>query len=464
MKQTLAWQLAVAFSLLGLMGSCGVYVLGRHSITQAYDRDLENDLANLALHVSRDGGQWRALLSPAAERWLLINEGERVVYRILDLEHHAVLVRSPGPSVWPETGGPSAGTRFYTRKVGDTAFRIGQTTLPVGAARPSLLIEVGETLGRRERLTRQLMGGMALLFLGVTLVATLLVRWGLGRAFRPLETLKHQVSERSVDDLTPLEPALAPHEVRGLLHAINDMMARVSRSVDVRTRFIANVAHQLRTPLAGLSLHAQLVARDGALPASAQGQVDEIHRGARRLSHVIDQLLVLARAESGRADWAGEPVDLIDTVRTVVQRYLVDADRKGVDLGFDGDLTQATVLGNRVLLEELLANLIDNAIRYGRRDGAVTVSVVEDAGNVVLRVKDDGPGMVEGDDLFVRFRRAAEPGGEGAGLGLAIVREIAQAHDAVLSCTTAPGQGVDVAIVFGLAAGGVRQIPMPSGV
>jgi len=268
----------------------------------------------------------------------------------------------------------------------------------------------------------------------------------------PLKTLESDAAARSGSNLQPLEPSLAPLEVRGLIGSINRMMQRVSEAIEMQRRFTANVAHQLRTPIAALRLHAQL-AQDEKSPADVGQRLQEIDRGAGRAAHVIDQLLTLARSEAGSvaADFHG--VDLIDTAAQVIQRHLPAAERKQVDLGYSGPAGPVHLLGNETLLAELISNLVDNAVRHAPARGTVTVQVSRADASVVLDVLDDGPGIgaLSPDRLFERFRRSDAHDDAGAGIGLAIVKEIAERHSGVVSCASPPAGGFRVSVAFAAA-------------
>ena len=279
--------------------------------------------------------------------------------------------------------------------------------------------------------------------------AVALVWTGTRAALQPLGLLEAQAAQRSSTDLRPLDPLLAPVEVRGLIEAINRLMSRLSQSMRSQSHFIANAAHQLRTPLAGLRLQAQL-GLDEATDAPVRQRLGEIDRSAGRAVHLVEQLLTLARAESGGTLLLGRPVDLVLIAHDVIERHLALARERNVDLGYQGDTPDAIVTGNAVLLRELLTNLVDNAIRYGGPGGVVTIGVGVETGSVSVQVADDGEGLPRtvAPDPYARFNRSDDVSTSGAGLGLAIVKEIAEQHGAqVLHRQNLP-HGTVIVVVF----------------
>jgi two-component system sensor histidine kinase TctE len=294
-----------------------------------------------------------------------------------------------------------------------------------------VLIEVGETRHKRDLLLREIVVGLAALVLAMVALTIGLVWRGTATALAPLLALEVEAADRSADNLAPLNLMGAPREVRGLIDAINRLMARLASAISLQQRFTANAAHQLRTPLAGLRLQAQLALKADD-PAAIRQALLDIERDAARTGHIVDQLLSLAKTEAHAN--AAQPVDLADCAVRVVARYVPGALERHIDLGYEGDVHGVLLLGYPTLLEELIANLVDNAIRYTQPGGRVTVSVVRRDRLIELHVLDDGPGIpVEARrQVFERFYRPDTASREGAGLGLAIVHEIAERHGATV--------------------------------
>jgi len=235
-------------------------------------------------------------------------------------------------------------------------------------------------------------------------------------------------------------------------------MARVSDSIDAQRQLIANAAHQLRTPISGLRLQAQLALKKEP-PSAVRTHVREIDESAARAGHLIEQMLTLSRAEARELVETDERIDLTEIAHSVIGRYLTRALESNIDLGYEGAAGSMCITGNAVLLSELLANLVDNAIRYGRPGGRVTVSVRDESDAVVLGVADDGPGIAADDHekIFQRFYRADSSASQGAGLGLAIVKEIADRHEATVSLETTRESGCRFSVHFHRATSAVRR-------
>jgi two-component system sensor histidine kinase TctE len=241
-----------------------------------------------------------------------------------------------------------------------------------------------------------------------------------------------------------------PTEVRPLTHAINDLMQRLGQTLSVQHRFIADAAHQLRTPIAGLKVQIEraLLSKDmdDIRPALAQLQTS-----AERIAHLSNQLLTLARAEPGASDVVRfTDIDLNLMARETGMLWVPRALERNIDLGFVESDRPARIRGDLLLLQELVSNLIDNAVRYGRDGGTITVTVTARPAPQ-LSIEDDGPGIPasERDKVFERFHRLPGSPGGGSGLGLAIVREIAHAHNASIELGSPDaGTGTRIRVTF----------------
>jgi two-component system sensor histidine kinase TctE len=256
----------------------------------------------------------------------------------------------------------------------------------------------------------------------------MLVWFGLSKGIAPLEEIRRTIRNRKLHDLSPIDPTDAPEEIRPFIDSINDLMRRLSVSMQVQQRFVADAAHQMRTPLAGLKTQAELALRQRDLEGIEQ-TMRQIALGADRASRLINQLLALARAESHTP--AGmQRLDLRAFSESVTRDWVALAQTREIDLGYESDAGAAVVEGNPLLLRELLGNLIDNAIRYTPAGGTVTVRVGCQGETAVIDVEDNGSGIPAAEQalVFERFYRVLGTETEGSGLGLAIVREIAELH------------------------------------
>ena len=309
-----------------------------------------------------------------------------------------------------------------------------------GTGSESITVYVAESTKKRTALAREIMKGIVFPQLLVVPLMVFLMWLGLKRGTTPLEQLRAQVTMRSADDVRPLQAPAAPEEVAPLINAFNDLLARVEHEGAAQKRFIANAAHQLRTPLAGIKMQTELALRS-VDSDERTAALNKIAAGTARTAHLISQLLVLARTEGATAD--SLPFSKVDfglIARDVVAAAYPNASTKQLDLGFDTPEASVIVLGHADLLRELVSNLVDNAIRYTPANGHITVRVLDRDGQV-LEVEDDGVGIAEAERelVFERFYRVIDSHESGSGIGLAIVREIAVRHAATVSVTTPPG-------------------------
>ena len=316
----------------------------------------------------------------------------------------------------------------------------------------SVLIQVGETAESREALSRQiLIDGLVRQGLLIA-VAALVVWFGLQRGLEPLLRLRDGVAGRSPTDLTPIDDSHIQDEVKPLIHAINLHTARVNSLIAARQRFIADASHQLRMPLAVLKTQAEYGLRQQS-QAPVQAVLDDMRSTTDQTTRLVNQLLTLARAEpSALAAEELALVDLASLARATASEWVPAARRKRIDLGYDGEEKDAlTVRGNPLLLRELIANLIDNAIRYTPQEGRVTVRLAAADKSIVLEVEDNGPGIpaAERERVFERFYRGKTASAEGSGLGLAIVQDICRSHQAAVALSEPPsGHGLLVRVRF----------------
>ncbi|WP_175882537.1 ATP-binding protein [Burkholderia sp. BCC0044] len=278
--------------------------------------------------------------------------------------------------------------------------------------------------------------------------------FGIGAGLRPLRAIASGLKRRNANNLEPVDVASMPNEVRPLAEAINDLLARLDRSFTLQRHFIADAAHELRTPIMGLSIQSQLLRR-AASAEEREHILAQIHAGTTRLGHLAEQLLTLARLEpdAQAAAAASAPVDLAALCRSVVSDRARVADAHRIDLGAIVD-APVMAAGNADTLRVLLNNLVDNAIRYAGEGARVDVSARIDGATPVLEVADDGPGIPEAErtDVWERFYRgegAQAITSSGSGLGLSIVKRIAEQHRATVALgTTRGGGGLTVTVRF----------------
>ncbi|HVL44735.1 MAG TPA: ATP-binding protein, partial [Acidovorax sp.] len=364
---------------------------------------------------------------------------------------------------------------------GGVTYRVAAQRGRTGAG--ELVVALADGSDPRQKWAQQLLLRVLLPNLVLLVAAGFAIHWAVRQAFKPLVGLAEAVERRSPRDLSPIDEAASPDEVRPLVHSLNRLFALVNAQAEGQRRFVADAAHQLRTPLAGLQAQVEawaMMAKAAAPPRMpfpeggrkmplahedrAQGaivlgvdQIEKLRNATRRTSQLAHQLLALSRADARSLD-AQPPqrVDLKDLCESLLETFLDAATGKGLDLGLD--VQPVHVTGHGWLLRELLSNLVDNAIKYTPPGGVVTIRCglrQERAGppRPYVAVEDDGPGVPEPERARVlqRFYRVPGAGGEGTGLGLAIADEIARVHRAALTLGTGPqGRGLLVTVVFPL--------------
>lgn len=315
------------------------------------------------------------------------------------------------------------------------------------------LIQIGETRQKRSALSAQIVSGVLLPQFAIVPLALIFVWVGLLRGIAPLNRLRDAIGARRPGDLSPVDVQTVPDELRPLILSFNDMMTRLEHTLDAQQRFIADAAHQMRTPLAGLRMQVELALGESD-PEQLHIMLHKVLSGAERSAHLINQLLALARVEA-----SSEKLDEFVTVnltfltREVVADLVPAARQKRIDLGMEvADDVCANVSGNAVLLRELVSNLVDNAIKYTPMGGHVTVGIVPDdmhPERVLLRVQDDGQGIPEEarSRVFERFYRVLGTNAEGSGLGLSIAREVAELHGGTIAIKDNPDHvGIQIVV------------------
>lgn len=427
------------------------YTLALRFATAAYDTALFDAARSLAqqIHFAADGTPTLDLPRAATEI-LESDPYDLIFYRVVDAKGITVTGREDVP-VPRETPNRAEPVQFYDAQVGDQRVRVGAYSVFIGPGAPSATVLFAETLVKRDRLSKKLLLTMLLPLVTLTGVVALLLGFGIRHALAPLQRLAAVISARGWNNLSGIGSSGVPQEVRPLTEAIDDLMRRLADAITAQQRFIAQAAHQLRTPMAGLTSQTNraVLANDieTIKPALAQLQLS-----ARRVTRLVNQLLTLARAEPGSGtEREFVTLDLSELVQQTCMEWVPEALQKDVDLGFAGQSGPVFVRGDELLLTEMLNNLIDNALRYGARSGGSITVRLTGAPRLALSVEDDGPGIPESERarVFERFHRVPGSAPGGCGLGLAIVLEIARAHGAEVQIDTPrSGEGTIFRVVF----------------
>jgi two-component system sensor histidine kinase TctE len=406
------------------------YFLAYTIANNAYDRELQNRVFALARQVAYQHDRVVVSLPPAAAAVLRFDEVDEIFFQVRDQRNVVVAGDKALPVVEFSYELEPNTVYFRDDVLPQHEVRVAYTFAQLPGLASAVLVQVAETNNKRSNLASQIIGDVLAAQFIIVPVALLFVWLGLEKGLEPLNELQDQIRRRKPGDLAPIRELDAPEEVRPLIRSINDLMERLEASMKAQQRFVADAAHQMRTPLAGLKMQAELAMRQRDV-VGVQQSMRQIAASADRASHLINQLLLLARADAD-APPPMQRVDLERVAQLQALEWVPRAMEREIDLGFEGTGYPAWIEGNALLLQELANNLIDNALRYTRAGGRVTVRVVQEDGEAVLEVEDNGIGIDETDrDLvFERFYRVLGTETDGSGLGLAIVRGIADLHRA----------------------------------
>jgi two-component system sensor histidine kinase TctE len=446
-RQLLAWLLAPLFLLLTADTFVSYWVALSFS-RGAHDRTLLEVAREFSLYL-RAGGNGLVLDIPEeARRVLLADPVDRLHYEAAAADGRSVA----GERIAPPPAGRRRAETFYDGELQGAPVRIVELRLPpdAGLRRPAAVVRVAETLNKRNGLAREILISVIVPQVLLIAIAGVVVWFGVVRGLQPLERLRRAVLARPLRDRGPLAADGVPGEVSPLLHAINDLLARLDRALTLQSRFISDAAHQLKTPIAALRAQYELALREPGAERMREA-LGQLEPGLERLSRLVSQLLSLARNEPEAASALRlAPLDLNALGLAVATEWVPQALHKGIDLGFEGAPAPLPIRGDEARLRELLDNLLDNAVRYSRQGGRVTLRVLG-APAPVLEVSDDGPAIPaeERERVFERFHRLLGSAQQGSGLGLAIAQEIARLHGARIDLREdADGVGNRFSVIF----------------
>ena len=420
------------------LGAVVAYYPSIEPANEAYDQALFDIGIALGAHIRLTPTEYRFDVPAAVEQVLRTDRYDRIFYRVI----------SPGGL---EIGGdpmlPASESDALAYDVVFNGQKVRVVTVQTPCGRSTCTVLVGETMVKRAKLARDLLLSTLLPGLLIALATLTIVWFGVKRGLWPLARLSEEIKARSPRDLRPIDAQAAPEETRPLVAALNGLLEEVGQAAKSQERFLANAAHQLRTPLAGLQAHTELALAQ-QMPPSCRTHLEQVHQATIRTARLANQLLALARAEPGGSG-NGSGLNLKSVVEAEADAWVHQALARDVDLGFE--LERAPMRGDALLLREALANLVHNAIEYSPRGGRVTVRTGERNGKTFAEVEDDGPGIPpsERERVLERFYRVPGTPGTGSGLGLAIVREIALGHGGNIELGEgAASRGCRVALTF----------------
>ena len=429
-----------------VLGAFGAYFLSLEPASEAYDQALVDVAIALGERIRSSGDSVLFDLPGDAEQVVRTDKYDAIFYQ-LRRPDGSTLAGDPGLPAIPAGAQPEDGVIAYDGIYHSQPIRVVAMLVPCGGQ--VCTVQVAETTNKRRKLARNIVLSSLVPELAITLASLVLVWFGVKRGLAPLEDLSSEIRARSARDLRPIDPGHAPEEARPLVSALNQLFGQVAGASSSQQRFLANAAHQLRTPLAGLQAHTEIALAQG-VPGDIRAQLEQVHSATIRTARLANQLLALARAEPGgtRSDVVA-PVNLRTLVEDVADEWVHRAMAREIDLGFE--LADAQVAGDALLLREALSNLIHNALEYSPHGARVTVRTGTRNQRPFLEVEDDGPGIppAERERVLERFYRVPGTAGTGSGLGLAIVREIAAAHGSALAIGAGEdGRGCKVGVTF----------------
>lgn len=420
LRQKLLRWLLVALVALVAVGILTDYFMALEPAREVYDQHLLKLAYNMERSLPNEPEKWHDAY-PQIEHNLLRSEQDdydSAKAAIFDLQGQLIAGVADLPIQVPTADNKPY---FYEAEYQGVPIRVVAIKSPTLNA----VLYLAETTYKRNRLVQKTLIHMIVPEL-IFAIFSIVVLWvGVGRGLQPLAQVRAQINDRSETDLSPIDEGQAPVEIREIIVALNSLLARLDHSLKLQNQFLANAAHQLRTPLAGLQMQLELASEQ--TPEERAQSHDRMLVSTRRIVRLANQLLALARAEGEGEVNKFITLDISTAIEDMAAEWLSRAYAKGIDLGLD--LQPAKVNGSLWQIQEMLANLVDNALRYTPSHGNITIRCTQQHQDVLVEVEDNGPGIPQEqrENVFNRFYRLDE-GPEGCGLGLAIVREIVRHH------------------------------------
>jgi two-component system sensor histidine kinase TctE len=452
-RRSLVVWLVLPLALLVPATAVLFYRLALAPALDSLDHALDGTALALQRLVRLDRGELSLAMSPELDSALRADRYDEVHWVALGPDGRVL----GGDRELATLGGPPTAVdwRFFDARYERQPVRVALhswTCVPATAQRAAGQCEarVSETLNKRQGVAQQVLAAASSAMLVEALVLAVMGWLAIVRSLKPVESLSKDIEQRSPEHLGAVVRPDIPREVAPLVTALNDLFARVVTASAAEKAFIADAAHQLRTPLTVLRTETELALLESH-PPQLEGLLRRLHIATTRAARLANQLLSQARAEHERHNSAMERFDLKQIATEAAEEWVARSMDAGVDLGFE--LESARVDGHGFLLREMLANLLDNAINYAGHGARVTIRTGTSAAGpacAILEVEDNGPGIPESERerAFERFQRG-NAGGTGSGLGLSIVRDIAGHHGALAELMDGPGGvGLKVRVTF----------------
>src|SRR5438552_1873638 len=410
------------------------------------DRMLVGSAGAIAEQVAMEDGVLDATIPPAAIEMFDTGDRDSVFYHVKTAGGR-LLTGYPDLPEALQRGSIEASYRNRRLRL----LTLSHAVIGAGADSP-ITVTVGVTLAGHDAMVKRLWLSAFAQQLALVAIAGVFVLLGLRRGLARRIRLRDAVRSPNRSDLDPVEVPGAQSEIRPLIDALNAYMERVRAQMAAQRRFIANAAHQLRTPLALMSTQASYALRESAAEQRREALV-ALQASSGRLARLAEQLLTLSRAEPGSRRPRADRIDLTEAARQVLEGQAPKAIERNIDLGLEED-GPVPVIGDGTMLREMIVNLVDNALRYSKPGGSVTVRLAAVDGVAELTVTDDGPGIPaeEWEHVFERFYRIAGASEEGSGLGLAIVREVVENAGGSVTLGNAASGGLKVEVRLPLSS------------
>ena len=439
--------------LLILVDSTILNRLAINALEKELDADLHSSSQDITDYLKKSGIDARDFeLLENASRILLNDNVDRILYSVSN-ENGELLSGNQNLFEKTKTNTSKLNSYYFFTEINGEKFRVIHSIFKLtNVSDPHYInIQVAVTLNRRDTIANKIMIGIVVPQLLLVLVSFLIISISVKRGLAPLGELQNAVSKRSEKNLSPINLPNIPEEVSLVVNSVNQLMKQLQSLILGQNQFIADAAHQLRTPLAGAQAQLELAELESD-PAKLKSILLKVHQSLDRLLHTINQLLILAKSQPEAASMIKmEPLDLNVISKEVASEMAPTAIRKNIDLGFEEAAMPAMIQGNAERLKELLYNLLDNAIRYTQHGGWVTMSINVTDEDVEITIVDNGRGisMADRDKIFDRFHRVIGSGQDGSGLGLAIAKEIANLHNAdIFVSEENAGRGLQMTVSF----------------
>ncbi|MDI1298326.1 sensor histidine kinase [Methylotenera sp.] len=423
--------------LLLLLDSSVLYHYANQLMQDSLDSELISTADDIYELLNTNSRNKITDLDESSKQELLKSPTDKTFYSVLDSSGKVLIGE---PILKPLDAQPNFTSKtkpkFYYSELNQQKIRVVLVPAKfiIAGEELNLFIQVAETLNKRSQLRRKILAWILVPQIILIITASILLWIGIKKSLKPLLMIDNELAQRSAQDLKPILLNSVPLEVSKLVNSLNGLIDKLNQAIHSQNRFIADAAHQLRTPLAGIRAQIELSDKSQNLP-EIKDRLNKVSLSTERLIHLVSQLLVLAKNQKEAAYIVNfEEIDLVSLVKNIILDFESHADNKYIELSYLGLNEKIMINGDTARLYDLIYNLIDNAIRYTSNEGKVIAGVTIEDGHTCLNVQDNGVGILESDheNVFKRFYRGNESLEFGTGLGLAIVKEIANLHDATI--------------------------------